>query len=226
MLLHTNFFIIFFISIIIIFINCDKVSTNEINMTIESYKNNVVKNYEDALQFKINRTVSRFNILYNLNIYLMKLDKNKIGRTIEKLKKARNDPSNNIKESKLVEEINKKEKSFLRKYRQLLKNIKETNKLYLNCVKTIKKIFKIMIYIVLIMSIISIGIIIYVTRPLCKKYNILYEDKDKDKDKDKSEDENNNTNDSFNSNNNIINNKKEFKIVTILNRFMKTDKNK
>ena len=152
----------------------------------------------------------------------MKLDKNNIGRIIEKLKKAQNSPSNNINESKLIEEIYTKEKTFLRKYKQLLKNIKETNNLYIKCIKTIKKIFKIMLYIVLIMSIISIGIIIYVTRPLCKKYNILYEDKEKDNDKD----DNNISNDSFNSNSNINSNKKEFKIVTILNSFMKTGNNK
>ena len=171
-------------------------------MNIESYKNNVLERYEEARQFKINGTVSKFNILYNLNLFLMKLDKNNIGRTIEKLRKAKNKPSNKINEAKLVEEINIKEKSFMKKYRQLLKNIKEINKLYIKCVKAIKKILKIAFYIVLIMSIISTGIIIYITRPLCKKYNILYEDKEKDKEND----EYNNSNESFNSNNNINSN--------------------
>ena len=67
-------------------INCGNVSSNQLNLIINSYQNNVLKNYEETLEFKNNGTVTRFNIFFNLKRLMMKLSKNKIERNIEKLK--------------------------------------------------------------------------------------------------------------------------------------------
>ena len=66
--------------------NCGHVSSNQLNLIINSYQNNVLKNYEETLEFKNNGTVTRFNIFFNLKRLMMKLSKNKIERNIEKLK--------------------------------------------------------------------------------------------------------------------------------------------
>jgi len=204
-----KYFIIFVNLITFIsFINCDEhISSNKLNLIISSFQNNVLKNYEEALEFRNNGTVSRFNIFYNIKRYMMKLAKNKIERNIEKIKKAKENPSYKVDEIKLVEEINKKEKIFLKDYKKLLNIIKDTNKLYLKCIELIKKIFIISITIVIFLTILAIGIIIYLTSPRCRKYNMLINENEKD-----------------DSNNANKDDSKAYKIVKIVNSFMKSNK--
>ena len=205
------FNLIIFISFIS-FINCDEqqqqkqISQNKFNLIISSYQNNVLKKFEEVIEFKNNGTVSRFNILYKIKRYMMKLDKNKIERNIERIKKAKENPSYKINEFQLAEEITQREKIFVKDYRQLLKIIRDTNNLYNGFIKFLKKIFMICISIVIFCTILAIGIIIYITSPKCKKYNILINEKEKDGSNDDNKDDNN-----------------SFKIVKILNRFMKSD---
>ena len=190
------------------FINCDEhISSNKLNLIISSFQNNVLKNYEEALEFRNNGTVSRFNIFYNIKRYMMKLAKNKIERNIEKIKQAKENPSYKVNEIKLVEEINKKEKIFLKDYKKLLNIIKDTNKLYLKCIELIKKIFIISITIVIFLTILAIGIIIYLTSPKCRKYNMLINENEKD-----------------DSNNANKDDSKTYRIVKIINSFMKSNK--
>ena len=190
------------------FINCDEhISSNKLNLIISSFQNNVLKNYEEALEFRNNGTVSRFNIFYNIKRYMMKLAKNKIERNIEKIKQAKENPSYKVDEIKLVEEINKKEKIFLKDYKKLLNIIKDTNKLYLKCIELIKKIFIISITIVIFLTILAIGIIIYLTSPKCRKYNMLINENEKD-----------------DSNNANKDDSKTYRIVKIINSFMKSNK--
>ena len=190
------------------FINCDEhISSNKLNLIISSFQNNVLKNYEEALEFRNNGTVSRFNIFYNIKRYMMKLAKNKIERNIEKIKQAKENPSYKVDEIKLVEEINKKEKIFLKDYKKLLNIIKDTNKLYLKCIELIKKIFIISITIVIFLTILAIGIIIYLTSPNCRKYNMLINENEKD-----------------DSNNANKDDSKTYRIVKIINSFMKSNK--
>ena len=137
----------------------------------------------------------------------MKLAKNKIERNIEKIKQAQENPSYKVDEIKLVEEINKKEKIFLKDYKKLLNIIKDTNKLYLKCIELIKKIFIISITIVIFLTILAIGIIIYLTSPRCRKYNMLINENEKD-----------------DSNNANKDDSKAYKIVKIVNSFMKSNK--
>ena len=204
-----KYFLIFINLITFIsFINCDEhISSNKLNLIISSFQNNVLKNYEEALEFRNNGTVSRFNIFYNIKRYMMKLAKNKIERNIEKIKQAKENPSYKVDEIKLVEEINKKEKIFLKDYKKLLNIIKDTNKLYLKCIELIKKIFIISITIVIFLTILAIGIIIYLTSPRCRKYNMLINENEKD-----------------DSNNANKDDSKAYKIVKIVNSFMKSNK--
>ena len=211
-MLFKYFLIIINIIIFISFINCDEqqqqqlISQNKFNLIISSYQNNVLKKFEEVIEFKTNGTVSRFNILYNIKRYMMKLDKKKIERNIEKIKKAKENPSYKINEFKLAEEITQKEKTFIKDYRQLLKIIRDTNNLYKKFIQFLKKIFIISISIVIFCTILAIGIIIYITSPKCKKYNILINEKEKDGNNDNNTDDNS-----------------SFKIVKIFNRFMKSD---
>jgi len=204
-----KYFLIFINLITFIsFINCDEhISSNKLNLIISSFQNNVLKNYEEALEFRNNGTVSRFNIFYNIKRYMMKLAKNKIERNIEKIKQAQENPSYKVDEIKLVEEINKKEKIFLKDYKKLLNIIKDTNKLYLKCIELIKKIFIISITIVIFLTILAIGIIIYLTSPRCRKYNMLINENEKD-----------------DSNNANKDDSKTYRIVKIINSFMKSNK--
>ncbi len=193
-----------FIAFIFQIINCGEVSINQLNLIINSYQNNVLKNYEEAIELRTNGTVSRFNILYNLKRFMMKLDKNKIERNIERLRKANENLSNKIDEVKLIEETNRKEKIFLKEYNELLIIVKDTNELYEQCVQTLKTIFKIIIYITIFLTLILVGIIIYITSPSCKKYKLLSNEKGENyNDKNKES--------------------KMYRVVKIINSFLKTE---
>ena len=198
-----------FLSIILFSaINCGHISSNQLNLIINSYQNNVLKNYEEVLEFRNNGTVLRFNILFNLKRFMMKLTKNKIERNIEKLKMANENPSNKINEAKLIEETNRKEKIFVKEYKELLNIIRDTNELYLEFIEILKKIFFIFIYITIFLIILAVGLIIYITSPKCKKYNILIDEKDDNNDNNKKKDKDS----------------KMFRVVKIINNLIKSDK--
>ena len=189
-------------------INCGHISSNQLNLIINSYQNNVLKNYEEVLEFRNNGTVLRFNILFNLKRFMMKLTKNKIERNIEKLKMANENPSNKINEAKLIEETNRKEKIFVKEYKELLNIIRDTNELYLEFIEILKKIFFIFIYITIFLIILAVGLIIYITSPKCKKYNILIDEKDDNNDNNKKKNKDS----------------KMFRVVKIINNLIKSDK--
>ena len=204
-MMFNNFYAFIFILIITSFINCEEVSMNKVNLIINSFQNNVLKNYEDALEIKNNGTVSRFNILYGIKRFTMNLHKKSIERNIEKLKLSKENPSLKINEPKLVEDINYKEKKFLNEYQQLLKIVKDTNELYLHFMKTVKRIVMIIFYIIILLVLIVIGITIYITSPSCRKYNRLIEEKDE-------------------SDKNAKNDSALYKVVKIVNNFMTSEK--
>ena len=139
------------------------------------------------------------------------MDKKKIERNIEKLQESKEHLPYKINEVKLLEEINIKEKSFLKKYKQILNIVRDTNKLYLRFVQMVKTAFIIFICFVIIITILAIGIMVYITSPRCKKYNMLIDEKDKDKD---------------NSNNSNSNDSEAYKVVKILNNFISPNKEK
>ena len=204
-MMFNNFYAFIFILVITSFINCEEVSMNKVNLIINSFQNNVLKNYEDALEIKNNGTVSRFNILYGIKRFTMNLHKKSIERNIEKLKLSKENPSLKINEPKLVEDINYKEKKFLNEYQQLLKIVKDTNELYLHFMKTVKRIVMIIFYIIILLVLIVIGITIYITSPSCRKYNRLIEEKDE-------------------SDKNAKNDSALYKVVKIVNNFMTSEK--
>ena len=204
-MMFNNFYAFIIILVFASFINCEEVSMNKVNLIINSFQNNVLKNYEDALEIKNNGTVSRFNILYGIKRFTMNLHKKSIERNIEKLKLSKENPSLKINEPKLVEDINYKEKKFLNEYQQLLKIVKDTNELYLHFMKTVKRIVMIIFYIIILLVLIVIGITIYITSPSCRKYNRLIEEKDE-------------------SDKNAKNDSALYKVVKIVNNFMTSEK--
>ena len=178
-MMFSNFYtFIIVILLFISFINCEEVSLNKVNLIISSFQNNVLKNYEEVLELKNNGTVSRFNVLYGIKKFTMNLHKKSLERNIEKLKLSKEKNSLKINEPKLVEEISYKEKLFLNEYQQLLKIVKDTNELYLHFMKALKKICMIIFYVIIFLTLIVIGITIYITSPTCRKYNRLIEEKD------------------------------------------------
>ncbi len=205
------FLFIFYITVFSHYINCQNITTNQLNLAINSYQNNVLKNFEEVLEIRNNGTVSKYNILFNLKKYAMNMDKKKIERNIEKLQESKKNLPYKINEAKLLEEINLKEKSFLRKYKQILNIARDTNKLYLRVIQMIKTAFIIFICFIIITSILTIEIMIYITSPRYKKYNMLIDEKDKDKD---------------NSNNPNSNDSEAYKVVKILNNFISPNKEK
>ena len=206
MLNNTLFSFILYIIVFVYFINCENITTNQLNLAISSYQNNVLKTYEDVLEFRNNGTVTKYNILFNLKKYAMDLDKKRIERNIERLKDAKEQSTKiKIDESKLLDEIQMREKLFLKKYRQLLNIVRNTNLLYQKVVHTIKKIFIISICVVIFIILLAIGIIVYITSPRCKKYQLLIDEKDKDNNDDGKND----------------NSSGQFRIVKIFNSFMR-----
>jgi len=204
-MMFNKFYAFIFILVFSSFINCEEVSINKVNLIINSFQNNVLKNFEEALEIKNNGTVSRFNILYGIKKFTLNIHKKSIERNIEKLKLSKENPSLKINEPRLVDEISHKEKIFLNEYKQLLKIVKDTNELYLHFMKTIKKIFMIIFYIIILLTLIVIGITIYITSPSCRKYNRLIEEKDESDKKAK-------------------NDSALYKVVKIVNNFMTSEK--
>ena len=78
--------------------------------------------------------------------------------------------------------------SFLKEYKEILNIIRVTNEFYLQCLRTLKKIFLIVIYITIFLTILTVGIIVYITSPRCRKYNMLIDEKDENNDNNKNKD--------------------------------------
>lgn len=195
-------YIIFLSSII----KCELISKNQLDLLINSYQNNVLKNFEEILELKENGTVWNYNILFNLKKFSMNMDKKRIEKIIEILKQPRENFPYKIDESKLVKEANDRERSFLMKYETILHTMKETNNLYLKTVHMIKTAIIIFICFILFVTLLVLAIMVYITKPKWNNYETLNEN-EKEKDKDK------NSNDST-----------TFKVVNILNNFVKSEK--
>ena len=96
-------------------------------------------------------------------------------RIIEKLRKQ----ETNV--TKLINEYNENQESFLNAYRHLLRIREETNEFYLNTVRIIKKIFIAVIAFIIIGGIIILLITLYITKYKYRDYNLLVEKDKKDK---------------------------------------------
>ena len=199
-------FFILIIYVIFFFpsIYCELISKSQLDLLINSYQNNVLKNYEELLEMKDNGTVWKYNILFNLKIYSMNFDKKKIEKTIDRLKQPRENFPYKINEKKLVKEINNGELSFLNKYKEILVIIKGTNALYFKTIHMIKTVVIFLICFVLFVTLLVLGIMVYITKPKLNNYNPLNEDENKD--------------------NQTTNDNTTYKVVKILNNFRKSRK--
>ena len=166
---------IFLILVLYTIVFCEPNSSNQFNTIINSYQNNIEKKFQEANEFLNNGTVTKFNIPFRLKLYSMKLDILRMERIIERIKeKETND-------TKLIEEYDENEKSFLNAYRHLLRIREETNELYLNTVRIIKKIFITVIAFIFLGGIIILLITLYITKYKYRDYNLLVERDKKDK---------------------------------------------
>ena len=172
----SNFISIFFSMLLSIIIN-EPISKNKIDLINNSFQNVILKNYEEALEFRNNGTVSRYNILYRLKLYGMKLDKLRLERTIEKL----NDP--NLNNSKYIDEYYKNEKKYINAYHHLIAIIHDTNSLYISIIQTIKKIFFITIGVIIFGGIIALIIMYYISKNKYKDYSVLIDKNNKNGEK-------------------------------------------
>ena len=154
---------------------CEPSSSDQINTIFNSYQNNIEKKFEEAKEFLNNGTVTKFNIPFRLKLYSMKLDIYRMERIIEKLRKQE------VNVTKLINEYNENEESFLNAYRHLLRIREETNEFYLNTVRIIKKIFIAVIAFIIIGGIIILLITLYITKYKYRDYNLLVEKDKKDK---------------------------------------------
>ena len=168
-----------FLTIILISISinikvlCEPISEEQLNIIVNSFHNNVEKKYEEASQFLSNGTVTKFNLPYRIKLYSLKLDIYRMERIIEKLKNKKGN------DSQQSEEYYKNEKIFFNGYRHLLKIIEETNDLYNKAIRMIKKLFFIIIGIILIGGIIALLIMVYISKYKLKDYQSLVDKKDK-----------------------------------------------
>ena len=200
----------FFLSLIIytnflIFSNCEgEISRNQIDLLVYSYNADILKKFEEVENIKVNGTVSKYNILFNLKKYTLNVDKKTIERDLEKLQH----PGNfryKIDQSKLVKEINARQRSFSKKYKEILNTVKQTNKLYQKFINTVKRIFIFFICFIVIATLLTIGIITYITSPRFKNYRTLQEDERGRNNKDNNE-------------------STAYKVVKILNSFVQSEK--
>ena len=197
---------IIYINFLNFFANCEgEISRNQVDLLLHSYHNDILKKSEEIEQIKINGTVSKYNILFNLKRYTMNIDKKMIERDLERLQHPEN-YKYKLDESKLVKDINAREKSFSKKYKEVLNTVRQTNKLYQKIVHTIKMIFIFFICFIIIATLITIGIMVYITSPRFKNYSRLQEDESQNNGK-------NNTSDST-----------AYKVVKILNNFVQSEK--
>ena len=191
---------------LIFFANCEgEISQNQIDLLFYSYNTDILQKFEEIEKIKVNGTVSKYNILFNLKKYLMNLDKKAIERNLDKLQHPEN-YNYKLDKAKLVKDFNAREKSFSRKYKDILNTVKQTNKLYQKIIHTIKMAFIIFICFIVVVTLLIIGIMVYVTSPRFKNYSRLQEDEGGKDNKD-------HTTDST-----------AYKVVKILNNFVQSDK--
>ena len=204
MLYNIFLLLIIYTNIVVFFVNCEgEISNNQIDLLLYTYNTDILKKFEEIEQIKVNGTVSKYNILFNLKRYTMNLDKKMIERNLEKLQHSKN-YKYKLDESKLVKDINAREKSFSRKYKEILNTVKQTNKLYQKIIHTIKKVFIFIICFIVVATLITIGIMVYVTSPRFKNYSRLQDDE--------------------NGKNNKNSDSTAYKVVKILYNFVQSEK--
>ena len=154
---------------------CEPNSSSQINLILNSYQNNIEKNFQEGKEFLSNGTVAKYNIPFRLKLYSLKLDIYKMERIIEKLKKQETN------DTKLIDEYKENEESFLNGYKHLLRIREETNEFYLNTIRIIKKFFIAMIAFIFLGGIIILLITLYITKYKYRDYNLLVEKDKKNK---------------------------------------------
>ena len=195
-------------------INCGNITKEELNKLLNSFNNSVLEKYKEIEEFRNNGTISKYNLAFNFKKFIMKLNKNIIERKIYKLKEPENYPYK-FNQSQLVEDINIRIKDFLKKYREILHTMSKTNILYMKIINIIKISVIIFVCFILFIILLSIGFLIYITSPSCRKYNLLLDNKENGKNIDQDD------------NNNIIMNSSDstsFKVVKVLNNFIQSEK--
>ena len=210
---HFNFLSMFLYSSLYLMIHCGDITKEELDIVLNSFNNNVLEKYNNLEEIRNNGTISKYNVVFNFKKFILKLKKNIIERKVYKLKEPENYPYK-FDQSKLVKEINMRIVDFLKKYQDILISMKNSNALYKKTLSILKIAVIIFICFILFIILLSIGFMIYITSPSCRKYNLLLDNNDNSKSTDK--DENNiimNTNDSA-----------SFKVVKVLNNFIKSEK--
>jgi len=208
-----------FISIFLYFslylmINCGDITKEELNKVLDLFNSNVLEKYKEIEEIRNNGTISKYNVVYNFKKFILKLNKNIIERKIYKLKEPENYPYK-FDQEKLVQDINIRIEDFLKKYKEILNSKEKTNIIYIQTVSILKIAAIIFICFILLIILLSIVIMIYITSPNCRKYNLLLDNKENGKNIDQDENSNiiMNTNDSA-----------SFKVVKVLNNFIKSER--
>ena len=208
-----------FISILLysslyLMINCGDITKEELNKVLDLFNSNVLEKYKEIEEMTNNGTISKYNVVYNFKKFILKLKRNIIERKIYKLKEPENYPYK-FDQQKLLQEINIKIEDFLRKYHEILISKEKTNIVYIKTINILKIAAIIFICFLLLIILLSIAFMIYITSPNCRKYNLLLDNKENDKKIDQDESNNiiMNTNDSA-----------SFKVVKVLNNFIKSEK--
>ena len=154
---------------------CEPTSSDQFHSIYNSYQNNIEKKFQEANEFLANGTVTKFNLPFRFKLYSMKLDIYRMEGIIEKLKKQETN------DTKLTDEYYENEQSFLNAYRHLLRIKEETNELYMSIVRIIKKFFIFVIAFIFLGGIITLLIMLYITKYKYRDYNLLVEKDKKDK---------------------------------------------
>lgn len=208
-----------FISILLysslyLMINCGDITKEELNKVLDLFNSNVLEKYKEIEEMTNNGTISKYNVVYNFKKFILKLKRNIIERKIYKLKEPENYPYK-FDQQKLLQDINIKIEDFLRKYHEILISKEKINIVYIKTINILKIAAIIFICFLLLIILLSIAFMIYITSPNCRKYNLLLDNKENDKKIDQDE------------NNNIImntNDSASFKVVKVLNNFIKSEK--
>ena len=195
-------------------INCGDITKEELNKVLDLFNSNVLEKYKEIEEIRNNGTISKYNVVYNFKKFILKLNKNIIERKIYKLKEPENYPYK-FDQEKLVQDINIRIEDFLKKYKEILNSKEKTNIIYIQTVSILKIAAIIFICFILLIILLSIVIMIYITSPNCRKYNLLLDNKENGKNIDQDENSNiiMNTNDSA-----------SFKVVKVLNNFIKSER--
>ena len=211
---YFTFISIFLYSSLYLMINCGDITKEELNKVLDLFNSNVLEKYKEIEEIRNNGTISKYNVVYNFKKFILKLNKNIIERKIYKLKEPENYPYK-FDQEKLVQDINIRIEDFLKKYKEILNSMEKTNIIYIQTVSILKIAAIIFICFILLIILLSIVIMIYITSPNCRKYNLLLDNKENGKNIDQDENSNiiMNTNDSA-----------SFKVVKVLNNFIKSER--